>query len=90
MELNQSVYFCFGEKPANERFATKTAKKKGVNIVILQIETFPKFQRWMKQTNIFKCKPAEVHFTIGNRVPYNKQLTNQLARAVLGNIGPRL
>ena len=55
-----------------------------------KIEIFPKFQRWMKQTNIFKCKPAEVHFTIGNRVPYNKQLTNQLARAVLGNIGPRL
>ena len=51
-----------------------------------KIKIFPKFQRWMKQTNIFKCKPAEVHFTIGNRVPYN----NQLARAVLGNIGPRL
>ena len=35
-----------------------------------------KFQRWMGKTNIFKCKPAEVHFTISNRVPYNEQLTN--------------
>ena len=30
----------------------------------------------MKKTNILKCKPPEVHFTIRNRVPYNKQLTN--------------
>ena len=32
-------------------------------------EKFPKFQRWMKKTNIFKCKPPEVHFTIRNS-PY--------------------
>ena len=25
----------------------------------------------------FKCKPPEVHFTIRNRVPYNKLLTNR-------------
>ena len=30
----------------------------------------------MEKTNIFKCKPQEVHFTITNRVPYNKLLTN--------------
>ena len=41
-----------------------------------KIEIFPKFLRWMEKTNIFKCKPLEVHFTIRNRVPYNKQLTN--------------
>ena len=28
METVQSVYFCFGAKPANLKFATKTAKKK--------------------------------------------------------------
>ena len=28
METVQSVYFCFGAKPANSKFATKTAKKK--------------------------------------------------------------
>ena len=38
MEIVQSVYFCFGAKPANSQFATKTVKKK-VNIVILHIET---------------------------------------------------
>ena len=35
----QSVYFCFGAKPANSKFATKTAKKKTVKIVILHVET---------------------------------------------------
>ena len=38
METVQSVYFCFGAKSANSKFATKTAKK-SVNIVILHIET---------------------------------------------------
>ena len=28
METVQSVYFCFGAKPTNSKFATKTAKKK--------------------------------------------------------------
>ena len=54
METVQSVNFCFGAKPANSKFATKTAKKR-VNNVILhtfklseeakKIEIFPKFQR---------------------------------------------
>ena len=38
MEMVQTVYFCFGAKPVNSKFATKTAKKT-VNIVILHIET---------------------------------------------------
>ena len=38
METVQPVYFCFGAKPANSKFATKTAKK-SVKIVILHIET---------------------------------------------------
>ena len=28
METVQPMYFCFGAKPANSKFATKTAKKK--------------------------------------------------------------
>ena len=28
MQAVQPVYFCFGAKPANSKFATKTAKKK--------------------------------------------------------------
>ena len=31
METVQSVYFCFGAKPANSKFATKTAKKRCEN-----------------------------------------------------------
>ena len=31
METVQSVYFCFGAKPANSKFTTKTAKKKCEN-----------------------------------------------------------
>ena len=38
IETVQSVYFCFGAKPANSKFATKTGKK-SVNNVILHIET---------------------------------------------------
>ena len=36
---SNSVYFCFGAKPANSTIATKTVKKKRVKIVILHIET---------------------------------------------------
>ena len=38
VEMVQSVYFCFGAKPANSKFETKTVKK-SVNNVILHIET---------------------------------------------------
>ena len=81
----QSVYFCFGAKSANSKFATKTAKKKVWILSFFtlklpeeakKIEIFPKFQRWMEKTNIFKCRPPEVHFTIRNWVAFNKQLSN--------------
>ena len=56
MEMVRSVYFCFEAKPANSKFATKTAKKKvwimsfftlKLSEVAKKIEIFPKFQRWM-------------------------------------------
>ena len=62
METVQSVYFCFGAKPANSTFATKTAKKKVWKLSFFtlklpaeakKIEIFPKFQRWIKKMNIF-------------------------------------
>ena len=37
MEMVQSMYFYFGAKPANLKFATK--QQKNLNIVILHIET---------------------------------------------------
>ena len=40
VETVQPVCFCFGAKPANSKYATKTArKKKTANIVILHSET---------------------------------------------------
>ena len=54
-----------------------------------KIEIFPKFQRQMEKTNIFKCKPPEVHFTITKECHIINHLLTQLARAVPGNIGPR-
>ena len=35
------------------------------------------FKDWSRRWTFFKCKPPEVHFTIRNRVPYNKLLTNR-------------
>ena len=98
METVQPVQFCYGAKPAKSKFATKTAKK-SVNTVLSfftlklpeeaeKIEIFPKFQRWMKKTNSFKCKPLAVHFTIRNRVPYNKLLTNLAFSSCTGEYWP--
>ena len=42
----------------------------------------------MEKTNIFKCKPAEVHFTIRDRVPYNKLLTNLACSSRTGEYWP--
>mgnify|MGYP007094271301 CR=1 FL=1 len=62
IETVESVYFCFGARPANSKFATKTAKKKVWKLSFFtlklpaeakKIEIFPKFPRWMRRTNIF-------------------------------------
>ena len=92
METVQSVYFCFGTKPANLKFATKTGKKVWIISFFTlklseeakKIEIFPKLQK----TDIFKCKPPEVHFTIRNRVPYNKLLTNLACSSRTGKYWP--
>ena len=38
--------------------------------------------------HFFKCKPPEVHFTIRNRVPYNKLLTNRASSGQTGEYWP--
>ena len=53
-----------------------------------KIEIFPEFLRWMKKTNIFKCKLRAVHFTIRNRVPFNKLLTNLAFSSRTGEYWP--
>ena len=53
-----------------------------------KIENFPKFQRYMEETNTFKCKPPEVYFTVRNRVPYHKLLTNLACSSRTGEYWP--
>ena len=74
VETIQPVYFCFEAKPANSKFETKS-KVWILSFFTLKLleEAKKKFQRWMEKMNILKCKPPEVHFTVRNRVPYNKQ-----------------
>ena len=69
-------------------FADKTLFTLKVPAEAKKIEIFPKFLRWMRKTNIFKCKPPEVHFTIRNRVPYNKQLTHRACSGRTGEYRP--
>jgi len=93
METVQSLYFCFGAKLANSKFATKTAKKKCENCYsspwkyrqkLKRLKFFRNFKDGWRRWTFFKCKPPEVHFTIRNKVPYNKLLTN---RACSGRTG---
>ena len=51
-------------------------------------DIFLKFQKGVKKTNIFKCKPPEGHLTIRNRVPYNKQLTKRACSGRTGEYWP--
>ena len=93
MKTVRSMYFCFGATPANSTFATKTANKKGeychsshwnYQQKLKRLKFFRNFKDGWRRQTIFTCKPPEVHFTIRNRVPYNKLLTN---RAFSGRTG---
>ena len=90
METVQSVYFCFGAKPANSKFTTKAAKLFTLKLSTeaKKTEIFPKFQRWRRRRTFSKCKPREVHFTIRNRVRYNKLLTNRACSGRTGEYWP--
>ena len=84
METVQSVYFCFGAKPPNSKFATKTAKRShsshwNYQQKLKRLKFFRNFKDGWSRRTFFKCKPPEVHFTmiIRNGVPYNKLLTNR-------------
>ena len=91
METVQPVYFCFGAKPVNLKFATKTAKETCEYCHSSQLN-YQKKLKWLKSQKDKHVKDKklkrfiapEVHFTIRNRVPYNKQLTNW---ACLGRTG---
>ena len=59
-----------------------------------KIEIFPTFQRWMKKTNILQAsfiilETFDVETETGITECHIINLLTELARAVLGNIGPR-
>ena len=75
METVQFVYFCFGAKPANSKFATKTAKK---------CENEDEEDKHFLSASHRKCillSGTECHII--------NYLLTELVRAVPGNIGPR-
>ena len=51
-----------------------------------KIEIFPTFQRWMKKKNILRASHRKCIFLSATEC--HNDLLNELARAVLGNIGP--
>ena len=97
MKMVQSMYFYFGAKPANSKFATETAKKKCENCHSShwnyqqkpkRLKFFRNFTDGLRRQTFFKCKPAWVHFTIKNRVPCNKLLTNRACFGCTGEYWP--
>ena len=64
METVQSVYFCFGAKPANSKFATKIAKKT-VNIVILHNETTRRSKKDWNFSEISNFKMSRMKGSVG-------------------------
>ena len=79
----QSVYFCFGVKPANSKICNQDSEKKGWKLSFFtlklpgeakRLKFFRNFKDGWRRRTFFKCKPPEVHFAIRNRVPYNKLL----------------
>ena len=96
METVQSVYFCFGAKPPNSMFATKTVKKCenchssrwNYQQKLKRLKFFRNFTDGWRRRTFFKCKPPEVHFTMRNRVPYNKLLTNRPCSGSTGEYWP--
>ena len=54
-----------------------------------RLNFFPKnFKDGWRRRTFFECKPPEVHFTIGNRVPYKKLLTNRACSGRTGEYWP--
>jgi len=69
METVQPVYFCFGAKPANSKFATKTAKRKTLWILSFftvklpeeakKIEILPEFSKMDEED---EHSPSEFYY----------------------------
>ena len=87
METVQSVYFVLERSRQIQNLLLKQ-RKKSVNIVILHVETTRRSWKDWNFSGIFKCKLRAVHFTIRNRVPFNKLLTNLAFSSCTGEYWP--
>ena len=83
MESVQSVFFLFWSKAGKFKICNQDSKKKKCENCHSSNWNYYFKDGWRRRT-FFKCKPPEVRFTIRNRVPYNKLLTN---RACSGRTG---
>ena len=86
----QAVYFCFGAKPTNSKFATRTVKKKmwilSFSIAKLpekakKIEILRRFQRWMKKKNILWAS-SELSWTSGTFDSETKTVITESQEAI--------
>ena len=76
--------FLFWSKAGKFNICNQDSKKKvchsshwNYQQKLKRLEFFRNFKDGWRRRSFFKCKPPEVHFTIRNRVPYNKLLTNR-------------
>ena len=98
METVQSVYFCFGAKPANSTFATKTAKKKVWTSSFFTLKLTEEAKSLTFFWNFKDGRRRQTPSTASNQkcillteteCHIINYLLTELARAVPGNIGPR-
>ena len=94
METVQSVCFCFGAKPPNSKFATRTAKKKVSKFSFFTL----KLPAEAKKIEISKMGEDDKHFLSashrkcillsGTECHIINYLLTEFARVIPGNIGP--
>ena len=85
----QAVYFCFGARPANSKFATETVKKMWMlsfSIAKLpekakKTEILRRFQRWMKKKNILWAS-SELSWTSGTFDSETKTVITESQEAI--------
>ena len=98
METVQPVYFCFGAKPANSKFATKTAKKNceychssqwNYQKKLKRLKFFRNFKDGWRRRTFWSASHWKCILLSETECHIINNLLTELARAVPGNIGPR-
>ena len=96
MKTVQPVYFCFGAKPANSKFATKTAKKKGeychsphwnYQKKPKRLKFFRHFKDGWRRRTFLSASHCKCILLSETECHIINNLLTALTRVVLGNIG---